>query len=227
MIRPLPVDEGIGFRLLPPPSPGDVFFDMEGDPYFEPAYGLEYLFGLVTVDEGSPLVAIPSVEPRGREARLRTVHRFRLGSSRRFPDLHIYHYAAYEPTTLKRLMTEHATREDELDELLRREAFVDLFQVVRRSMRISHNSYSIKAVRQFFMPEAGKGAVTGGGPIDSRVPAVDGHRRSEHSRRHQRYNEEDCDSTLKLHRWRLDRRAEAAPKFGTEIAFRALPDNRD
>src|SRR5688572_26261887 len=30
----LPLDEPTGFRLLPRPSPGDVFFDIEGDPYF-------------------------------------------------------------------------------------------------------------------------------------------------------------------------------------------------
>ena len=49
-------------------------------------------------------------------------------------------------------MGEHATREEEVDDLLRREVFVDLYQVVRQSMRISHDSYSLKKVRQFFMP---------------------------------------------------------------------------
>ncbi len=82
---------------------------------------------------------------------------------KRWPDLHISHYAHYEPTALKRLTAFHAAREEEVDELLRREAFVDLYQVVRRSIRISHDNYSIKAVRHFFMPDAGKGAVTGGG----------------------------------------------------------------
>jgi predicted RecB family nuclease len=36
----LPIDERSGFRLLPQPSAGDIFFDMEGDPYFELASGL-------------------------------------------------------------------------------------------------------------------------------------------------------------------------------------------
>lgn len=48
----LPVDERTGFRLLPTASQGDVFFDMEGDPYFSPERGLEYLFGFTTIDEG-------------------------------------------------------------------------------------------------------------------------------------------------------------------------------
>jgi predicted RecB family nuclease len=78
------------------------------------------------------------------------------------PTWHVYHYSHYEPDALKRLTVLHATREEEVDELLRREAFVDLYQVVRRSNRISHGNYSIKAVRQFFMPNAGKGDVAGG-----------------------------------------------------------------
>ena len=67
------------------------------------------------------------------------------------PDMHVYHYASYETAALKRLVAEHGTREEALDELLRREVFVDLYTVVRQSLRISHPRYSIKNVRQFFM----------------------------------------------------------------------------
>ena len=49
--------------------------------------------------------------------------------------MHVYHYAAYEPSTLARLMGAHATREDEVDELLRGEVLVDLLQVVRQGLR--------------------------------------------------------------------------------------------
>ena len=41
----LPDEEDRGFRLLPPPSPGDVWLDLEGHPFYEAARGLEYLFG--------------------------------------------------------------------------------------------------------------------------------------------------------------------------------------
>ena len=34
-------------RASPAPSPGDVFFDMEGDPFYDPACGLEFLFGVL------------------------------------------------------------------------------------------------------------------------------------------------------------------------------------
>src|SRR5207237_7485499 len=64
---------------------------------------------------------------------------------------HVYHYAPYEPSALKRLMGEYATREEAVDNLLRRQVLVDLFAIVRQGLRISHPSYSIKNVEQFYM----------------------------------------------------------------------------
>ena len=43
---------GLGFERLPAPSPGDLFFDMEGDPLV--SGGLEYLFGIYEEAEGVP-----------------------------------------------------------------------------------------------------------------------------------------------------------------------------
>src|SRR2546423_13797019 len=43
----LPPLDRRGLGLLPAPSAGDVFFDMEGDPFFDPAAGLEFLFGVL------------------------------------------------------------------------------------------------------------------------------------------------------------------------------------
>src|SRR5439155_16469595 len=66
------------------------------------------------------------------------------------PGMHVYHYAAYEPSTLARLMGAHATREDEIDELLRGEVLVDLLQVVRQAVRAGVESYSLKEVEKLF-----------------------------------------------------------------------------
>jgi uncharacterized protein len=206
----LPVDERSGFRLLPAPSAGDIFFDMEGDPYFEPAGGLEYLFGAITDDGGrldyTYFQALGRAEEKVAFERFVDFVHARLTQ---WPDLHVYHYAAYEVTALKRLMSAHTTREEELDDLLRREVFVDLFQVVRQSLRISHDSYSIKKVRTFFMEGAGQGAVTDGGDSilqfeqflatgdESLLQAIID------------YNREDCVSTVELRDWLLQRRQEA------------------
>ena len=206
----LPVDERTGFRLLPAASPGDVFFDMEGDPYFSPERGLEYLFGFTTIDEREPRFrAFQGLDRRQEKAAFEQFIDFVCARLEQWPDLHVYHYAAYEPSALKRLMAEHATREDELDDLLRREVFVDLYQVVRQSMRISHPSYSIKKVRTFFMEGAGQGAVTEGG--DS-ILEFERWRRTGDPAILQAitdYNEEDCLSTLKLRDWLIERKAEA------------------
>ena len=74
-----------------------------------------------------------------------------VGERRRaYPDMHVYHYAAYEPSTLARLMGAHATREEEIDELLRGEVLVDLLQVVRQGLRAGVESYSLKEIEKFF-----------------------------------------------------------------------------
>jgi uncharacterized protein len=44
-VEVLPVQGGRGFALLPPPNPGDLFLDLEGDPFYPG--GLEYLIGLL------------------------------------------------------------------------------------------------------------------------------------------------------------------------------------
>ncbi len=48
-------------------------------------------------------------------------------------------------------MGQYGTREDEIDDLLRREVFVDLFTVVRQAHPPSHPKYSLKNVETFFM----------------------------------------------------------------------------
>ena len=58
--------------------------------------------------------------------------------------MHVYHYAPYEPAAFKRLMGRYATREAEIDRMLRAERFVDLYAVVRQALRASVESYSIK-----------------------------------------------------------------------------------
>ena len=64
--------------------------------------------------------------------------------------MHVYHYAPYEPTALKRLMGRYGTREAEVDRLLREGVLVDLLRVVRQSLRASVESYSIKKMEAFY-----------------------------------------------------------------------------
>src|SRR2546427_1903216 len=123
--HPLASEPGRGFERLPRPSPGDVIFDIEGDPFWEPSRGLHFLFGLLTLDGGYRAIWAHdrAGERQAFEELIDLLHE-RLA---RHPDMHVYHYGAYEPTALKQLMGVYATREDAVDAAaprgLRRSAF--------------------------------------------------------------------------------------------------------
>ncbi|MCB8748919.1 TM0106 family RecB-like putative nuclease [Rhodoferax sp. U2-2l] len=150
-----------GFARLPQPNIGDLFFDMEGDPLEEG--GLEYLFGLYYFQDGKPEFKAfwghnRSEEKVAFEAFMDFVTRW----LRRFPAAHIYHYAHYEQTALKKLMSLHGTREAEVDNLLRTQKLVDLYKVVREGIRVSEPRYSIKNIEHFYL-ERRSGDVTNAG----------------------------------------------------------------
>jgi len=65
--------------------------------------------------------------------------------------MHVYHYAHYEETALKRLMCRYGTRENAVDDLLRHGVLVDLYQVVREALQVSEPRYSIKNMETFYM----------------------------------------------------------------------------
>ena len=72
----LPLEAERGFGLLPKPSPGDLFFDIEGDPFWEPDRGLEYLFGVTEVTDGEPhFTALWAHDRAGEKSMLRAIHR--------------------------------------------------------------------------------------------------------------------------------------------------------
>ena len=59
-----------GFSLLPEPDPADLFFDIEGYPYFESSAGLEYLFGTAWTERGKPKFRALWAENRATERRM-------------------------------------------------------------------------------------------------------------------------------------------------------------
>ena len=96
---------------------------------------MEYLFGFVTADgEEAGVHGDLGPRPRRGEASAGGLHRLRHRAPQGVPDLHIYHYNHYEVTALKRIAGAHGTREEELDQLLRDEVFVDLYRVVREAL---------------------------------------------------------------------------------------------
>ncbi len=198
----LPDQEERGFRLLPEPDAGDVWLDLEGHPFYETARGLEYLFGWCYRDEAGEVATRRSGE-RDRDGERRAFERFVdwvVERRRRYPGMHVYHYAAYERTALTRLMGEHGTREQEVDEFLRGEVLVDLYRVVKQALRASVDSYSIKAIEKLYGFER-TAEVAGGDEsvvrFEEWLETGDDALLDEI----ERYNEEDCRSTVELHEW--------------------------
>ena len=201
VVELLPVDAGMlrGFARLPKPAEGDLFFDMEGDPMEEG--GLEYLFGLYYFDAGTPVFKAFWAHSREDERRafIEFID-FVMARREAYPDMHVYHYAHYENTAIKRLMTSHGVCEAAVDQLLRESRLVDLYKVVREGIRISKDSYSIKAVEAFYSEKRASDVKKATDSIvvyeqwrESKDPAL------LESIRH--YNEEDCRSTWQLRDW--------------------------
>jgi len=192
---------GCGFEALPPPSAGDVVFDIEGDPFWEPARGLHFLFGLLLSDGADWQYRAMWAHDREQERRLfedfvDLVH----GRLARDPGMHVYHYGVYEKTAITELMGVYATREDAVDDLLRREVFVNLHTVVRQGLRAGVSSYSLKEVEALarFARQA---------DIRSGTRAVLAYETFMQTRdeatlaRIAAYNDEDCRATLALRDW--------------------------
>ena len=149
----------LGLAKLPAPSPGDLFLDLEGDPFARPAAGnddgqggREYLFGLGRVGaDGSFIYSARWAFTDDDERKMfESIVDEIKATIAEHPGAHVYHYAPYEPAAFKRLMGRYATREVELDELLRGKRFVDLYAVVRQALRAGVESYSIKKMEPFY-----------------------------------------------------------------------------
>jgi predicted RecB family nuclease len=208
----LPPDAERGLARLPEPSKGDVFFDLEGDP-FVASGGREYLFGFIASD-GEELnyygqwALNPADEKQAFESFVdQMMLRWEVD-----PKMHIYHFGSYEPSALKRLMGRYATREEEIDRMLRAGLLVDLHTIYKQSIRASVEEYSLKAAEVFHH-------------FERRTPLEESRRAMrfvEHTLELGRvqsipeevqiavmgYNQDDCFSTKSLRDWLEKKRAE-------------------
>lgn len=215
-----PFEAGRGFARLPEPDLGDLFFDMEGDPLFEG--GLEYLFGVVTVDGGGETFHPYWAHDRESEKlAFQQAVDMMVERLARHPGAHIYHYASYEETALKRLAMYHGTREAEIDDLLRGHKLVDLYQVVREAIRTSEPSYSIKHMEAFYLAEGRAGEVQTGGQS---IVIYERWRRLRDPSLLEAiadYNELDCRSTRMCRDWLISLRPAGMPWSDEDLAVAA------
>jgi predicted RecB family nuclease len=228
----LPVVAGTGFCKLAAPVAGDLFVDLEGDPFagdLEAGGGQEYLFGFASVGKGKELnyekkwAFTAQEEKRGFEWLVDEIVR----RWKEFPAMHVYHFGVYEPGAFKRLMGRYATREDQVDSMLRAGLLVDVHQVFKHAVRASVEEYSLKKLEVFY------GFVRKTALVDSREAM----RYVEHRLElgwygtlpdrfrevMEGYNEEDCLSTAALRDW-LERERQKLVVGGTEIPRPATGD---
>ena len=244
---------------LPRPDLGDLFFDFEGDPLYTEApdamgvlqWGIDYLFGWVDLREQyTPLWAHSFAQER---VALETFLDFVALRRRQHPGMHIYHYAPYEPTHLLSMAARHGIRESDVDRLLRDGVFVDLYPIVRRSLRVGSRSYSIKKLEPLYMGDEVRTSDVQKGD-DSIVKYVQARALQEDGDTAGAgqilddladYNRYDCVSTRRLRDWLVDRAREAnlrpspepepdekvyepSPRaLALSAASRSLPDDSD
>ncbi len=211
----------MGFGLMSEAAPGDVFFDMEGDPYYEPGRGLEYLFGCWMPDDEPryrPFLALDRAEEKRR---FEEFVDFIAARRRAHPAMHVYHYASYEKVALRRLAQEHCTREDAVDDLLRGEVLVDLYPVVRQALLVSKGSYGLKGLEDFYGLKRETGVKKG----DESIVMFERWRLERDPNilaDITEYNRNDCLSTYMLREWLFERRREAMSSLGLNVPLRPV-----
>lgn len=222
LFEPLePIEVGRGLARLPAPCAGDVFLDLEADPFVEGG-GREYLFGWVVLDwDGQPRYRCRwAVDPASERDVFQAFIDEVVARWEEHPNLHIYHFGIYEPAALKRLMGRHGTREDEVDRLLRGKRFVDLHGIVRQGLRVGVERYTLKHLE----------------PLHGFQRGLELHEASQHLRSVERalelgqadaipaesraavetYNRDDCLSAWSLREW-LEARRQEVVDGGTAI----------
>ncbi len=218
-----------GLWALPAPSPGDLFLDLEGDPFFgsDEIDGIDYLFGLIepglTDAAGDPTfhafwsIVDGTVSPAAERQAFEDCIDLIMDRWAAHPGMHVYHYAPYETTAMKRLAGRYATRESEVDKLLRGSVFVDLYRVVRQGIRASVESYSIKRLeplygfkREVDLRDAGESIVE----FEHWLEPEEGTDREALLEQIKAYNRDDCLSTYYLREWLEGQRSALAREVG-------------
>jgi uncharacterized protein len=149
MVRTYGKHERKGLALLPEESPYDVWFDIEGYPYA--SGGLEYLLGVSCYDHG--VYTFKDWWAHTKEQEKESFSSFMKWVLCRYntdKSMHIYHYACYEITALKRLAKTYNRYQDQLQELIDQGVFVDLYKVVYQGLYVGEPRYSLKNIERLY-----------------------------------------------------------------------------
>lgn len=207
--RPVPPGEdpvwGHGYAHLPQPDPGDVYFDLEGHPFWTPSSGLFFLFGLWYQSDGGWVYDARWAHDLEAESKA-AADLVDFFDQRRqdHPGFHVYHYNHTERSALAS-MTLGRPSEGLFTHLADTGLFVDLMAVVTNSFQVGVESYGLKSLevlagyQRHGEIEGGAGAVVDydrymGSHEPALLDAI------------ARYNEDDVRATQALHGWLLEHR---------------------
>ncbi len=218
----LPRHEGLGLYRLPDPSEWDIYLDLEGDPMVEPS-GREYIIGWY--HQGKYFIEWAETAEKEKLA-FETFMDIAVKIKAEHPEMHIYHYGAYEPSAFKRLMCRYATKENEIDTFLRSATFVDLHSIVKQSLRAGVERYSLKHLEKYhgFLREMDLRKLS---PVKANYEFLLQCNKPEDATEEMRsviqlYNQDDCISTQSLHKWLENERTQLI-KAGENISRPVMP----
>jgi predicted RecB family nuclease len=216
----LPIEAGRGLNRLPELNEGDIYFDIEGDAFYEDG-GLEYVLGYACMEKGNLVYKrVWSTNRAEERIAFEQFMQFISEHWKRFPKMYIYHFAPYEQAAIKRLAHVHATFEKEMHELLRAERFIDLHAVFKEALLASVESYSLKELEKFTQYSRKvvlHDASVARKSVELALELNDFKSLSKETIQIvEHYNEDDCLATEALHKWLENLRAELI-KSGMEL----------
>jgi uncharacterized protein len=145
------IKQQTALEQLPKANDGDIWFDMEGDPFANEGGGLEYMFGYLIKDiDKYSFSTFDATDSDSEQKAFVDFIDYVRSRREKYPQMHIYHYASYEVSALLRLAQRHGVYEFEVDSLVRAGVFIDLYTLVRRAFRFSTPSLSIKEIEKVY-----------------------------------------------------------------------------
>ena len=148
LIRPQPIDTGL--KSIPATDPGDLYFDLEGDPYAG-LPTLDYLWAYS--DTNLAYFHRWAHTPQEERAAFAWFMEDMEQRDRAGGNWHIYHYNSYETTSLRRIARDwpdeaEAYRWQERVDLLIASRFVDLYRAVEVGVRTKAGTTSLKEIEK-------------------------------------------------------------------------------
>jgi uncharacterized protein len=130
------------------PQKGDLYIDFEGYPFFQIGRNFEYLYGIWSNDENNSFTYFWSDDEEEEKNSFTCFMENLLEHLELYVDAKFYHYFSYEISSLRRSAHIFGVYEEELEQLIKKKCFVDLFTTINSSLLIGASSYSLKTVEK-------------------------------------------------------------------------------